>query len=438
VTGSEHNFTRPRVLVVGAGLGGLVTAYRLQVEGCAVTLLEQHDRPGGSLVREKFAGFDFEPSLTALPQSSPALGGLLRELGLSSEIDRTPITSVIEIARGRRRPVPVVSLPGRSPLQAWRRRRLRKLIEWFDAKLVARAPEAGVRLDDRSIADFTRLYLGRVREERMFGPLLESLFGLDSLDTSRLLLMLLLDPTGELRISNAGELWALPVALASRLEDLKLDARVSEVDADARGLRLASGEHLQADAVAVAIPAVQVREICPGLLPSERIFFDESSCMQTLQVSVAMPAALGSTLPISWLPRANGGPLAAIIDASPRSGGERSGASSLIRLIARPAQLARHASRDDDSWAERLIRAASQHYPSLADPAREVRVDRAAAAAFGIGHYRRVDAFWRDRASRGGDRPLFFADASLVGPHREATVASAERAAADVLERLRS
>ena len=38
--------------------------------------------------------------------------------------------------------------------------------------------------------------VGRTLEPRLFGPLLESLFGLDSRDTSRLLLMLLLDPDG--------------------------------------------------------------------------------------------------------------------------------------------------------------------------------------------------------------------------------------------------
>ncbi|MBA2316945.1 MAG: FAD-dependent oxidoreductase, partial [Euzebyales bacterium] len=38
---------RGRVVVVGAGLGGLAAALRLRAAGCDVTLLEREQRPGG-------------------------------------------------------------------------------------------------------------------------------------------------------------------------------------------------------------------------------------------------------------------------------------------------------------------------------------------------------------------------------------------------------
>jgi predicted NAD/FAD-dependent oxidoreductase len=40
---------KPRVAVVGGGIGGLYTAYRLGLAGCAVTVLEQGDRWGGRI-----------------------------------------------------------------------------------------------------------------------------------------------------------------------------------------------------------------------------------------------------------------------------------------------------------------------------------------------------------------------------------------------------
>ena len=41
--------TAPRVIIVGAGIGGLAAAARLSHEGYAVTVLERHASPGGKM-----------------------------------------------------------------------------------------------------------------------------------------------------------------------------------------------------------------------------------------------------------------------------------------------------------------------------------------------------------------------------------------------------
>ena len=58
-----------RVIVIGAGVGGLATAARLAVRGHDVTLLEQADRAGGKLHTYRRDGFAFDtgPSLFTLP-----------------------------------------------------------------------------------------------------------------------------------------------------------------------------------------------------------------------------------------------------------------------------------------------------------------------------------------------------------------------------------
>ncbi len=59
----------PRVAVVGAGVGGLATAARLAAAGCHVTVCEQDRQPGGKMNRLAVAGFRFDtgPSLITLP-----------------------------------------------------------------------------------------------------------------------------------------------------------------------------------------------------------------------------------------------------------------------------------------------------------------------------------------------------------------------------------
>jgi phytoene desaturase len=55
---------------VGAGIGGLATAVRLAHAGWDVTLLEQHDGPGGRAGRWESEGFTFDtgPSLVMMKE----------------------------------------------------------------------------------------------------------------------------------------------------------------------------------------------------------------------------------------------------------------------------------------------------------------------------------------------------------------------------------
>ena len=70
-----------RVVVIGAGLGGLATALRLQGQGCDVTVVEQRPRPGGRAYQLRDAGFTWDtgPSLLTMPwvlEETFAAGGL--------------------------------------------------------------------------------------------------------------------------------------------------------------------------------------------------------------------------------------------------------------------------------------------------------------------------------------------------------------------------
>jgi phytoene desaturase len=58
-----------RVVVIGAGLGGLAAALRLQGRGCEVCVVEQRDQPGGRAARIRDGGFTWDtgPSLITMP-----------------------------------------------------------------------------------------------------------------------------------------------------------------------------------------------------------------------------------------------------------------------------------------------------------------------------------------------------------------------------------
>ncbi|MCP4053768.1 MAG: FAD-dependent oxidoreductase, partial [Mesoflavibacter sp.] len=56
----KHHDTQ--VIVIGAGLGGLVSAAYLAKYGCKVTVLEQHDIPGGYATSFDRGDFTFDVS----------------------------------------------------------------------------------------------------------------------------------------------------------------------------------------------------------------------------------------------------------------------------------------------------------------------------------------------------------------------------------------
>ncbi|HJP65394.1 MAG TPA: oleate hydratase, partial [Actinomycetota bacterium] len=75
-----------RVVVVGAGIAGLVTAYRLlrlaNGRGVDVTVLEASSHPGGKLRTAELDGFPVEDGADSFVVRKPWAMDLCRELGL--------------------------------------------------------------------------------------------------------------------------------------------------------------------------------------------------------------------------------------------------------------------------------------------------------------------------------------------------------------------
>jgi oxygen-dependent protoporphyrinogen oxidase len=73
---------------VGGGISGLSVAYRLQqrVPDAEVTVLEQRDRPGGTVWTERRDGFQVEIGPNGFLDSKPTTLALCRELGLGEQL----------------------------------------------------------------------------------------------------------------------------------------------------------------------------------------------------------------------------------------------------------------------------------------------------------------------------------------------------------------
>src|ERR1700693_5433296 len=76
--------TTRHAIVIGAGITGLVCAFRLQQSGIPVMLLEAADSPGGMIATFEKNGFLFEAG-PQCPRFAQPLWDLVREIGLAAE-----------------------------------------------------------------------------------------------------------------------------------------------------------------------------------------------------------------------------------------------------------------------------------------------------------------------------------------------------------------
>ena len=70
------------VAVVGGGISGLATAYRMKRAGFSVAVLERQARAGGNAHSERLGGFLMEHGPSTVNAASPAAAAVSRELGL--------------------------------------------------------------------------------------------------------------------------------------------------------------------------------------------------------------------------------------------------------------------------------------------------------------------------------------------------------------------
>jgi monoamine oxidase len=257
------------VVVVGAGLAGLVAASELERRGWRVTVLEARNRVGGRVytIRGTFGASQYaEGGAEFVAASHHALRAYARRFDLRLEQARSGPTAQHQGAAyldGRRRPYRAVATPAveREIDRFWRRvDRLARPLDPYDP--VA----AGARLDFRS----ARWLVSRLELQPTARFLLDhdlrDRFAVEPENVS----LLFLAQTRRLRRREASsEIFriaagadTLPRALAAELDDVRLEAEVREIELGADGVRLtASGERLDADYCVLAAPLPAVRDL---------------------------------------------------------------------------------------------------------------------------------------------------------------------------------
>jgi protoporphyrinogen oxidase len=162
-----------RAAVIGAGVTGLVAAYRLAERGHVPDVYERWPGLGGQAATLDVGGGRLlERYYHHLFTSDRHIAGLYRELGMPDEVEWRP-SSVAMFAEGRSHPFTTpLDLLRYRPLSPLTRVRMGAAVVW----LQRRHPDAEA-FHDVSARDWVERAMGRQAWERVWGPLLRAKFG---------------------------------------------------------------------------------------------------------------------------------------------------------------------------------------------------------------------------------------------------------------------
>ncbi len=427
---------------MGAGFAGLAAGFRLREHGFAVTVLDRESSPGGRARSVWLAGAEIDPCAALLFTSDRALVALLGDLGQPDELEawgpgeirragRDAVLANLALCR------PSATRPpaGVRWRDAARTVRLDRLAARYAARVDRAEPERGAALDDRSAAEWARLYFGPTVLDSWISPWLASMTLGDDSEASRLLFLLHYAAT---RAASPASLRAGPGALAealARRTPTRFGVEVEAVEAREGGefevaVREAGGRRrIAADAVVLAVPpAIALAVGAAVLTTAEKDHLAAVRMRPALSVafvtrrSAAMPSRRIVVSPA-------GRPLQTLQRDAGGSGSRPSG--SLV-AVASGDFAASWADENDDVVVRRLTAEAERIAPGVLREVEAARVLRfpEGLPCFGVGHYRALGHLRRVEARQlAAGRRLVLAGDHTMGPRIEDAIASGLRAA---------
>jgi oxygen-dependent protoporphyrinogen oxidase len=436
-----------RVAVVGAGIAGLGAAWRLAQRGFQVSLFEREQWPGGRARPVTRDGFTIERSGAVVSGADRALLRWIGELDLPELLPPRPVVRALAQrdriqAVDSRSLLGIARIPGIRPHQALRLLRLPRLVARYGNRIDPERPERAASLDDRSLADFGRLYFGARIVERWMGPLVTRASLADAREVSRVLFLHHYRDGGGARLALLRSSSQEFMDRAARSVQASLGVCVSRVESrGGGGVRFYFGEgqrepSAEADAIVLAVPAPVALELAGAEFSfAERDALEKVRYAPGLSVAVALRRPFHSHPQQIQFPHKEGWPLESVLLEPGVEGGRVPAGRGLALLQATGRWSDAYFEAPDETVSKELIDALGGIFPRIHGACifAEVLREKRAVPRFDVGRYREIADFTRVQSDcRRRGRRLYFAGDYLMGPGWNAALRSGYRAAAEL------
>ena len=372
---TEHD-----VVVVGAGIAGLATAYRLQQHGRRVLVLEADDAVGGRMRSVRSSSFVIDTGAETIGRHGyDRTWQLIRELGLAAEV--VPVRSKIGLWRDGRihpwvgHPLGLVlgaGLSVRGRVSFGRMFvRLLMMRRQIDPDAVEATP-----LADQTVSEFCDRYGAEVVDLAL-RPAIGTAFGWTPERASMAALAATILPTRGTAawMTYRSGMDTLALRLAESL-DVRVRSAVRSITPSPGGVsvQLVNGEPLHAPRVVLAVPAPLARELFRDMPDDERDFIESVTFSPMIRVTCTLRRALSFSTS-RWQPEMYAvlvaghadGLLAGITLDHHKASTRAPHGHGIATLLVSPGRVRESLGSDDDDLVSRLLVEARGPLPELGD-----------------------------------------------------------------------
>ncbi|MBC2878824.1 MULTISPECIES: protoporphyrinogen/coproporphyrinogen oxidase [Streptomyces] len=284
------------VAVVGGGIAGLTTAYRLSRRGHRVEVFEAADEPGGRMRSSRVDGWTMDTGAeTISPYGYPATWELIKELGLEQAGALHRIRHPVGLWRGGRTH-PWVGHP--RSLLAGAGMTARGRVQLLRMMLASATRSGRVDPDrpedsgfgTRTLAQYGAAH-GRELVDNLLAPVSSAAFGwLPERSSAAPMLAIMQGTHGIYRWQTYRDGQDTMARILAQHVKVHLSRTVTAVERDGRGARLAfaDGTGLTARAAVVTLPSPEIPALRPDLEDGEREFLEASTFTTMIRVCVRL------------------------------------------------------------------------------------------------------------------------------------------------------